>query len=1515
MYYYLFNKESDIPMIKKHFKYSIFLLITLTPIHLIYASTRSAHVRIPTNQWAVKLLPGEDPNLVAQSIGAMNKGGIASLQDMYIFEIPDSSTLTQSTRKRVKQNTSVIWMQQQVKRWRFLRNSQYFSDPLFSDQWHLSNTGQHGGTRDEDVHILPVWNDGLSGEGIVIGIVDDGLQYNHPDLVANYLSALSYDFNNNDTDPSPFLGDLFGDAHGTSVAGVVAAQENNDSCGVGAAYRASLAGIRLLASEVSDADEANALSYMRDRIHIYSNSWGPSDGGGPEGPGPLTLAAIEDNIHHGRNGLGNIYVFAAGNGLQYEDNVNLDGYANLRFVIAVSAVNQYGTQSYYSEPGACVLVCAPSDGRVTGIYTTDLMGGFGDNPGDCTGSFGGTSSAAPLVSGIIALVLEENPELSWRDVQHILVKSAQQNDPADTDWQVNSAGLKINHKYGFGRIHAAHAVRLARQWNSVSHEKTAASQKMVLNLPVPDNSVIPLKSSVSIEANLSVEHVEVKLSTDHSCDEQLDIKLISPSGTSSTLIQSHSSLSSYDDEWMFSSIRHWGESSDGQWTLEIQDTAYGCRGKLKQWQLFVYGEDNNQRVNQLPIAETDYILSLKNKSIQIEPLLNDFDADNDPLQIVNISQPVHGKLVAYDNSHLTYIPNSEFIGREQLTYTISDQQTNNTGLIIIDILDHQTLTNNQSQAIHDADPRGIVSDIRIISAGKIMGIDVQIQISHNNISDLSAYLISPNKNQLLLFSNLETSQPLLNLHLSSTADKKIDDASPPYTGTYLPSISFNEIDNIYAVGQWQLLIIDNKSGNTGTLDNWQLQLTYDAVDNTAKPEVRTDQFHTYPNMRLCMNVLENDSDPNGQKLSIQSIEQPNHGSAFIDDCGITYQPELNFSGADNLRYYAINESGQEAVADVDILVASDLALSFDGKNDCVSCGKPVVLNIQNQLTIELWIHPKNYGELDIQGFGRLVDKEQYILFLNECGRDDYADHSLMFAITHPSGVMILGNTPKNSIQLNEWQHIAASYNSQTSSMKIYINGQQQPLTYPFQRPYGSIASTQSNTFYIGESNNMDRAFQGMMDEIRIWNIIRSTDDIQTNMNQSFSNTPEGLVAYWPMRPIESYLKDMTTNEVHCRIQSPKWVLGVHQWDIPTIRSEQNIIYTKMDTPVTFNPLDNDVLIDNPETIVVFPYQAPAMGQLNVRSDFSISYMPDNAFIGSDMYVYTITTNDGYMTSALIQINVVSDFSLYYKNRSDYVYGSNSNKWTLDGPLTVTAWIRPEDTSSPKGMQEDYIVDKRAFSIFINHKNSTSYFDNSLVYRREQADGTWYAASTPDYSIEWDEWQHMAIVDNNDGLVSIYINGEPLKLLENGTYSNKRASHAIYAFILGNASDLQHAFQGNIDEVYVWSEAHSQDQIKRSMYSCFPGQAETLLAYWPMTDSGNKILDHSKHALHGTIHGAFFMEGVLPRHPISVNKLISGLAQINGMKDSPLCMDDVNHDLVLGIEEILLLFYYLDGFEK
>ena len=166
------------------------------------------------------------------------------------------------------------------------------NDANFDDQWHLQNTGQTGGNAGEDANITTAWDD-YRGNGVVIGIVDDGLDWNHADLDNYYEDTLDYDYCDNDGDPSP----SYYDGHGTSAAGVAAAVGNNTIGVSGAAPRAGLAGLLLIACSTTDTRESNTLTHENQNIDIYSNSWGPSDNGRTvEAPGPLMLAAFEDDV-------------------------------------------------------------------------------------------------------------------------------------------------------------------------------------------------------------------------------------------------------------------------------------------------------------------------------------------------------------------------------------------------------------------------------------------------------------------------------------------------------------------------------------------------------------------------------------------------------------------------------------------------------------------------------------------------------------------------------------------------------------------------------------------------------------------------------------------------------------------------------------------------------------------------------------------------------------------------------------------------------------------------------------------------------------------------------------------------------------------------------------------------------------------------------------------------------------------------------------------------------------------
>jgi subtilisin family serine protease/subtilisin-like proprotein convertase family protein len=474
------------------------------------------------------------------------------------------------------------------------------NDPLFANQtankgyqWHLQNTGVRGGTAGIDLNVATAWNS-YRGTGIRIGVVDDGIEATHPDLAPNVDLVNGRDFNDNDDDPSPGEGD----DHGTSAAGLAAARGNNGLGGSGVAPEASLVGLRMLSGPYSDAIEAAALTWKNDLIAVKSNSWGPSDDGETvEGPGILAGAALQDAVTNGRGGKGTLLFWAAGNG-GTKDNSNFDGYANSIHVAAIGAVTDDGKQPDYGESGANILVVAPSSGGGQEQTTADRIGLAGYNNGfasenypsaDYTNDFGGTSGAAPLAAGVGALMLQANPNLGWRDVQEILIRTAVKNHATDSGWSNNSAGFHFHHRYGAGLINASAAVAMASTWANLPPMQTIRKTNTTV-MPIPQLAKPGALKTFTFSAaeNMRVEHVTVSVAIAQPDRGGLEVDLISPHGMTSALAARRIQDSGSDLFWTFSSVRHWGERALGNWTVRVRHSS-GINGYVGDVTLTLHG--------------------------------------------------------------------------------------------------------------------------------------------------------------------------------------------------------------------------------------------------------------------------------------------------------------------------------------------------------------------------------------------------------------------------------------------------------------------------------------------------------------------------------------------------------------------------------------------------------------------------------------------------------------------------------------------------------------------------------------------------------------------------------------------------------------------------------------------------------------------------------------------------------------------------------------------------------------
>ena len=344
------------------------------------------------------------------------------------------------------------------------------NDPLRAQQWHLRNTGSTlNAVAGEDLNLGDLHRQ-FRGEGIRLAVVDNGVDVQHDDLLPNMVPGTSHNYLPDGQGNALPLPVTPSDDHGTAVAGIVAARDDNGLGGVGVAPRAGLVAYNALAHQ-TDVSLLDALTRGLADNHVYSNSWGALDTGHFEhvsaGDGALA-SALGRGLREGRDGKGAVYVFAAGNGAQTGDYSVYDSNVSHYGMVTVCAVNAGGKRTLYSEAGPNLTVCAPSGDSRAGYedwqagITTLLPGqGYRDN-------FNGTSAAVPMVSGVVALMLQANPSLTWRDVPLVLAHSARQVDAGSPGWRnLPGSSLRYHHHYGFGGVDAQAAVKLARQWSSV----------------------------------------------------------------------------------------------------------------------------------------------------------------------------------------------------------------------------------------------------------------------------------------------------------------------------------------------------------------------------------------------------------------------------------------------------------------------------------------------------------------------------------------------------------------------------------------------------------------------------------------------------------------------------------------------------------------------------------------------------------------------------------------------------------------------------------------------------------------------------------------------------------------------------------------------------------------------------------------------------------------------------------------------------------------------------------------
>lgn len=513
------------------------------------------------------------------------------------------------------------------------------TDPLREQQWHLTNADS---TIKQGINLPESLWGSITGQGVNIAIVDTSIDYNHPDLQENLDLQNSCQFGNTPTG-----------GHGTAVAGLIGAVKDNGQGITGVAPGSTILGFNTLDlpdEQITTATWATSLSATNSRnaaIDVFNLSFGFQPKSTPVDFDVNLNGITQEGVELGRGGLGALYFKAAGNyfidtACDVSDSdyymtdlpcqsATLDPDNNIAYMMVVAALSADGARAHYSSSGSSVLLTAPGGGNgnndsnvsstsrnsigSVGLVTTkdiDLAvpsaePKLTDIPRykGYTRNFTGTSAATPIATGVAALILQANPNLGWRDVRDILIRTADIVDASirtvnigslivEPAWQTNGAGLSYHNWYGFGRINANAAVNRAIDHINLPSQVIKTVSFSATSGSIPNDMAQPFRRYFSAPTGMStVESVQLKLNISHPYPADLMIQLTSPSGTDSVMLTPRNALSGEIEGYEFTLLSQafYGENSAGDWILTVYDTDNDeyAAGAVHDWSVTFYG--------------------------------------------------------------------------------------------------------------------------------------------------------------------------------------------------------------------------------------------------------------------------------------------------------------------------------------------------------------------------------------------------------------------------------------------------------------------------------------------------------------------------------------------------------------------------------------------------------------------------------------------------------------------------------------------------------------------------------------------------------------------------------------------------------------------------------------------------------------------------------------------------------------------------------------------------------------
>jgi hypothetical protein len=290
-----------------------------------------------------------------------------------------------------------------------------------------------------------------------------------------------------------------------------------------------------------------------------------------------------------------------------------------------------------------------------------------------------------------------------------------------------------------------------------------------------------------------------------------------------------------------------------------------------------------------------------------------------------------------------------------------------------------------------------------------------------------------------------------------------------------------------------------------------------------RPVGRNDLYPVLAGQTTVLPVLRNDLDPDGDPLRLTGLGGSYAGTASVREDGtIEYLPAPGFTGVDRVQYFLTDDSDGDSSGWATVIVqeTGEVALDFDGEDDYMILESAPQIQTNDRFTVEAWIYPEDWGEY-VTGFGRIYDRDTFVFFLNGFDQSFYNDQSLVAYFILDNGQAVAANSRGGALRLNEWQHVALSYDSANvqSPVRLYVNGIEVSLEYPLEgtsAPRRPISDNRNNPLYIGESDSGARAFKGRMTEFRIWNGVRTPSAIAAWHDRRLLGPENGLRLYLPL---------------------------------------------------------------------------------------------------------------------------------------------------------------------------------------------------------------------------------------------------------------------------------------------------------------------------------------------------------------------------------------------------------------